>query len=143
LGGDASRLSDGLDRVAVAAHAAHPHPGARRRGGHIATPARAKVTLVTLRRATLVVSTTRREATVVALPPTPIDQAQTIAARLEAARVAHRDAQEIAGRAAKLFRETIIEALDVIGLPQKQVAEMAGVSRARLHAIIAREYSRP
>lgn len=77
-----------------------------------------------------------------ALPPTPIDQAHTITARLEAARVAHRDAQEIAGKRAGEFRAVIVEALDA-GMKQKDVAQLAGISRARLHHILVSEYSRP
>jgi hypothetical protein len=77
-----------------------------------------------------------------ALPPTPIEAAQTIGPRIEATAVAHRDAQEVATKAAKAFRETIVEALDA-GMSQRDVATLAGVSRARLHAIVVREYSRP
>jgi hypothetical protein len=65
-----------------------------------------------------------------------------LAARLEAATVAHRDAQEVAANAAATWRKLIVEAIDA-GVPQKLVATLARVSTARVHAIVVGEYSKP
>lgn len=75
------------------------------------------------------------------LPATPLEVAHNLGARLSAAAVAHRDAQEVASKRAKTFRQLVVEALDA-GMRQADVAQLAGVSRSRLHAILAREYAR-
>lgn len=77
-----------------------------------------------------------------ASPHATIEAHETIAARLAAATVAHKDAQEVAKDAAKKWRRLIVEGIDA-GMRQADVAELAGVSRARLHAILVAEYSRP
>lgn len=74
--------------------------------------------------------------------PLPVEVPGEIAGRLRAATVAHRDAQEIAHRTSKEWRALVAEAIDA-GLPQHQVAQLAGVSRSRVHAIVVGEYSRP
>jgi hypothetical protein len=71
----------------------------------------------------------------------PTEVAETIAIRLDAARVAHQDAQEIAAGAAATFRGLVIEAIEA-GMRQADVAAIAHVSRARLHQIMVTEYSR-
>jgi hypothetical protein len=70
----------------------------------------------------------------------PTEVAEAVAERLRAATVAHQDAREVSGRAAKRWRALVAEAVDA-GIPQGQVAEIAGISRARVHAILLREYS--
>lgn len=70
----------------------------------------------------------------------PLEVGESVAERLRAATVAHQDAREVAGRTAKAWRRLVVEALDA-GMPQGQVAEIAGVSRARVHAILVREIS--
>lgn len=74
---------------------------------------------------------------------TPLEAAQTIESRLRDACVAYRDAQEVAERTAKKRRQLIVEAIDELGWPHKRVAEIVGVSRTRLHAIILSEYREP
>jgi len=72
----------------------------------------------------------------------PVANPQDIADRLQAATVAHRDAQEVADRAAARWRKLIMEALDA-GMRQRDVAQLAGVSRARIHAVIYTESRQP
>lgn len=72
----------------------------------------------------------------------PVANAQDIADRLKAAAVAHRDAQEVADRAARRWRKLIMEALDA-GMRQRDVAQLAGVTRARIHAVIVTESRQP
>lgn len=96
---------------------------------------------VTLRRATIVTSTKREKATVMASVLAPIGDVQNIADRLKAVTVAHRDAQEVAERTAARWRQTIMEALDA-GMTQLAVAQLAGVSRSRIHAVIYTEERR-
>lgn len=71
----------------------------------------------------------------------PIGDVQNIADRLKAVTVAHRDAQEVAERTAARWRQTIMEALDA-GMTQLAVAQLAGVSRSRIHAVIYTEERR-
>lgn len=97
---------------------------------------------VTMRYATIVTSTSREKATTVATLADPIGTAQNIADRLKAATVAHRDAQEVADNAAARWRKLIMEALDA-GMRQKDVAQLAGVSRSRIHAVIYTESRQP
>lgn len=72
----------------------------------------------------------------------PLEVAATLADRLRAAVVAHNDAQEVAQHCATRFRELVVEAIDT-GMRQQDVAALAGISRSRVHAIVAREYARP
>lgn len=72
----------------------------------------------------------------------PTEVAETLADRLRAATVQHRDAREVAQRKAKTWRELIVECVDA-GARTKDVAAAAGISSARVHAIIVSEYSRP
>lgn len=76
------------------------------------------------------------------MPGTIREVAETLGARLSAAAVAHRDAQEVAAIRARSFRQLVVEALDA-GMRRRDVAELAGVTPARVHAILAREYARP
>lgn len=61
---------------------------------------------------------------------------------LRSVTVQHRDAQEVAARTSKRWRELIVRHIDA-GARVKDVAAAAGVSAARIHAVIVREYSRP
>jgi hypothetical protein len=64
--------------------------------------------------------------------------APDVLAELRAATVVHRDAREVAGKAAKRWRRAILSAIDA-GMPQRVVADLAGVSTARVHAVVVRE----
>ena len=68
----------------------------------------------------------------------PTETGDAIAERLRQATVAHRDAQEVAQLAVKKWRALVLEAIDT-GIAQKDVAKLAGVSRARVHAIVVHE----
>lgn len=70
----------------------------------------------------------------------PLEVDADVTAELRAATVVHRDAREVAGTAAKRWRRAIAAAVDA-GMPQRVVAELAGVSTARVHAVVVREYS--
>lgn len=70
------------------------------------------------------------------MTPTAVEVGEQIAARLSASAVAHRDAQEVAARKAAQWRRLIVEAIDA-GIPSGVVAELAGVSRSRVHAVVA------
>lgn len=72
----------------------------------------------------------------------PVEVAETLADQLRAKTVAHRDAQEVAGRVAKEWRGLVVDLVDA-GARIKDVAAAAGISSARVHAIIVGEYSRP
>lgn len=69
----------------------------------------------------------------------PVQATETVAARLQAATVAHRDAQEVARKAGKTWRQLVVEAIDA-GMRQGDVAQLAGVARARIHAILVSEH---
>lgn len=66
----------------------------------------------------------------------PLAADDTVAARLAAATVSHRDAQETARVQSQRWRELVVEAVDA-GLRIKDVARVASVSPARVHAILA------
>lgn len=68
----------------------------------------------------------------------PVPVGDEIARRLEAARVAHQDAQEVAARCAREFRRLVLEAVDS-GMSVKAVAAIAGVSHARVNQIVLAE----
>ena len=72
----------------------------------------------------------------------PVELADTLADQIRSATVQHRDAQEVAEAKAKIWRELIVQAVDA-GVKVKDVAAAAGVSSARIHAVVVREYSRP
>lgn len=68
----------------------------------------------------------------------PTEVGQGVLQELRDATVVHRDAREVAGKAAKRYRRAVLAAIDA-GVPQKEVAEAAGVSTARVHAIVVHE----
>jgi predicted XRE-type DNA-binding protein len=57
-------------------------------------------------------------------------------ARLAKAAVAARDAEEAWRLAIEQRDELIVEAIDVHGMPQTAVAELVGVRKGRIHAIL-------
>lgn len=71
----------------------------------------------------------------------PLEVGEAVMGRLAAATIAHRDAQEVAQRCAKVWRELVLEAVDA-GVPIKTVAEVAGVSSPRVHRIVYVESAR-
>lgn len=71
-----------------------------------------------------------------ATAPVPVDTG--LADRLAAATVAHRDAQEVAARAAKTWRELVVDCYDA-GMGYAEITRLAGISRARVHAIVVGE----
>lgn len=76
-----------------------------------------------------------------ASPARPIEIRDYVGDRLKATTVAHRDAQEVAKKRAKAWREAIVEAIDA-GMSRADVAKLAGVSQARVHHVIVAEHSR-
>lgn len=74
-------------------------------------------------------------------PSDPLDVTGISADVLRSLVTAHRDAQEVAQRCSARLKEAIVDALDS-GWSQRDVAELVGVSRARLHAIVCDVASR-
>lgn len=70
----------------------------------------------------------------------PLETATDVMDELSRATVVHRDAQEVAHKSAARWRRAVAAAIDA-GVPQKIVADLAGVSAARVHAVVVREYS--
>jgi hypothetical protein len=62
---------------------------------------------------------------------------QTIDQQLLSATTSYRDAKEVERREAERWQRLIVDAVEA-GLPQKRVAELAGISPTRVIAIIAR-----
>ena len=69
-------------------------------------------------------------------PSNPLDVGDAIGDRLAHATVAHRDAQEVAREHAGRWKQLVVEAVDS-GMKIREVAELARVSSARVHAILA------
>lgn len=74
--------------------------------------------------------------------PNPVEVKRSLAELLDAATVAHRDAQETATVTARRWKELIVEAIDS-GVRIRDVAKLARVSPSRIHAVILSVCSRP
>lgn len=74
--------------------------------------------------------------------PSAVEVKQSLAEQLTAATVAHRDAQETASVHARRWKGLIVEAVDA-GVRIRDVAELARVSPARIHAVILDVCSKP
>lgn len=68
----------------------------------------------------------------------PVTVADSIADRLSAAKVAHRDALEVAAKTSALVNALVVEAIDA-GMSYGAVAALVGVTKARIHHIVLNE----
>lgn len=67
--------------------------------------------------------------------PAPVEVRFTLADELRHATAAHRDAQEVARRCSKRWKAAVVAAIDA-GMSHNAVAQLAGISRARIHHIL-------